>query len=48
MNCVLVKNENGTFLVFANEDDASEAAKFTPQHFGISCFGGYYNAIKIA
>lgn len=39
------------FLVFRNEEDASEYADFLESEFGIvlpfACFGGYMNALEL-
>lgn len=47
MNCQLVKNENGTFLVFENEEEAEKAQEMFNMWYPLACFGGYYNALKI-
>lgn len=46
--CKIVKNENGTFLVFENEDAAAKAQEALPAQFPVACCDGYYNALKIA
>jgi hypothetical protein len=45
--CRLVHNENGVFLVFANNIDSGEAANLFEGWQNIVCFGQYENALQL-
>lgn len=51
MNCKLEKNDNGTFLVFNNEEDAEAASLILDMAnipwMCITSFNNFMNAIKL-
>lgn len=49
MDCKLVSNENGTFLVFECEYDVCKAIEQNPglDYISWACFGGYMNALQL-